>query len=445
MNARLREIIDESRQELGTREAREVDWSTVDAKLFARIEQERRIEGTRAAGARRGSPGWAIGAAALAAAACFALLAGKTRDAPPLDAALTIRALPAAQAGNIVGILGSGEVLVDGWPAAVGAALHQGNVVEARGTSVTVERPGKLTLVLEAGTRATVTQAQGALVLALDTGAVEAQVLPVASGEAFAVDVGGARVAVHGTHLRVERGAERVVVDLNEGVVIVGAAPRQGAIVGALVTAPAHADFDAMNPGGTLAVTHEPGAVRAPMALASTASALPASASTSAFLSPSLSASLSPSLSPSLSLSSSFSSSSISRGLAPLAPPASRTVESGAQSVARPAVAASSLPQPQSSPPVPDHDAAAAIASGVRSCMAVRQSAENVTLVVNTTLHIDLDEAGNARAARFDPPVAPDVNACSAPFIYRTRWTHRGSADVPVDFKAPPVAAVPTR
>ena len=69
----------------------------------------------------------------------------------------------------------------------------------------TVDRPGKLTLVLERGTRATITHSQGALVLALDEGAVEAQVVPVPSGEAFAVDVGSSRVAVHGTHLRVAR------------------------------------------------------------------------------------------------------------------------------------------------------------------------------------------------------------------------------------------------
>ena len=45
-------------------------------------------------------------------------------------------------------------------------------------------------------------------------------------------------------------------------------------------------------------------------------------------------------------------------------------------------------------------------------------------------LHLDLDADGNVRAARFDPPVAPDVNACAAPAIYRTRFTHGGSADV---------------
>jgi len=73
----------------------------------------------------------------------------------------------------------------------------------------------------------------------------------------------------------------------------------------------------------------------------------------------------------------------------------------------------------------------------VRSCMAARWSPDNVTVVVTTTLHLDLDADGNVRAARFEPPVATDVNTCAAPVIYRTRFTHDGSADVPVDFKVP--------
>ena len=61
---------------------------------------------------------------------------------------------------------------------------------------------------------------------ALDDGAFEAQVTPVPSGEAFAVDVATptsiVRIAVHGTHLRVARAGTRVTVDLTEGVVSIG-------------------------------------------------------------------------------------------------------------------------------------------------------------------------------------------------------------------------------
>jgi hypothetical protein len=404
---RLRKVIVEAREDFGTGLPKAIDWSEIDEKLFARLEQERRLQTTRAMGPRGGrnaGVAWGLGAAAVAAAACFALLAGGPGNThgPSLEAPVTLA--PASAAGTVVGILGSGELLVDGKPAALGATLHLGNVIETRGTSVTVDRPGKLTMVLEAGTRAQVTHVQGALIVAIDTGAVEAQVVPVATGEAFAVDVAGSRVAVHGTHLRVERVGDHVAVDLNEGVVVLGAAPREGSTVGTLVTAPAHADFDATTLSDSLVVAHDPFVVRAPVAVgAPTAALQPPSA-------------------------------------ALLLPPAAHSAEPRApsvpaQPVARPAaiVAATAAAEP-----APDANAPATLGAAVRACMAARQSPENVTVEVSTTLHVELDDSGHARAARFDPPVAPDVNACAAPVIYRTRWTHGGSGDVPVDFKLVP-------
>ena len=283
MSNLLRKAIDESREDLGTREARAIDWDALDRELFTRLDQERRLERSRAVGRR--APAWGVGAAVLAAAACFALIAGKTHPSRSIEAPLAIAPRPPPGPSWDPG---SGELLIDGKPAATGATLRLGNVVETRGTSVTVDRPGKLAMILEAGTRATVTHVQGSLVLALDTGAVEAQVVPVASGEAFAVDVMGSRVAVHGTHLRVARDGDRIAVDLNEGVVVLGPAPREGSTVGTLVTAPAHADFEAEGLGA-LHVTHEASAVRAPNGIAApappaavgTIAALPASPATS--------------------------------------------------------------------------------------------------------------------------------------------------------------------
>jgi len=416
MSDLLRKLTDESRDDLGKREVGAIDWDTVDRELFARIEQERRLERARAVSPR--TPAWGVGAAVLAAAACLALVAGKASETRSIE--MPVAAVAAPAAGSVVSILGSGDLLVDGKPVVVGATLHLGNVVETRGTSVTVERPGKLSMVIEAGTRATVTHVQGALVLALDTGAIEAQVVPVASGEAFAVDVAGSRVAVHGTHLRVERVAradrddDHVVVDLNEGVVIIGAAPREGSTIGSLVTAPGHAEFAALDAAGTLTVTHESAAVRPPNAIAA----------------------------PPLSTVVGTVATSI------VVPPAARPAEArpafksaAAAPVARPAPAAPAAGAPAPSGPVPDPAAATVLASAVRACVMAHPSPENVTVVVNTTLHVDLDADGNARAARFDPPVAPDVNTCAAPIIYRTRFTHGGSADVAVDVTVPPSSA----
>jgi len=408
MSDRLRKLIDESRDELGAREVRDIDWDAVDRELFARIEQERRLERFRAVGPR--APAWGVGASVLAAAAVLALVAGKTHSmrTPTLESPVAVAVAPAA--GSVVGILGGGELLVGGKPVTTGATLHLGDVLETRGTSVTVERPGKLSMILEAGTHATVTHVQGALILALDTGAIEAQVVPVPSGEAFAVDVAGTRVAVHGTHLRVARDGvdgEHVAVDLNEGVVVVGPAPREGSTVGTLVTAPAHADFATPDLAGTLTVTHDPAAVRPPNGI--TVSAQSANGSGGVYT-----------------------------ATLP-ATPATTTRPEGARPatapVVRPAPAVPAAPTP--AVPAADPNAAATLAAAVRGCVMTHPSPENVTVVLNTTLHVDLDADGNVKAARFDPPVAPDVNVCAAPVIYRTRFAHDGSADVPVDVKVP--------
>ncbi|HEY6458847.1 MAG TPA: FecR domain-containing protein, partial [Polyangiaceae bacterium] len=246
----------ESRPELGVREAAEVDWAEVDRRLFERVDAQRKAE---ARGVSAGRPAaWSIALGGLAAAAAVAFVVVKG-GAPGAAAAVQ----GVEESGVVVASLdGAGSLLVDGKPVNVGASLHLGDVVEAQGAAATVDRPGKLTFVLERGARATVTHVEGALVLALDEGAVEAQVVPVPNGEAFAVDVGGSRVAVHGTHLRVARSAGHVVVDLNEGVVSLGSAPRVGSTLGALITAPAHAEFAADAAEATLTVTHDRGSVR---------------------------------------------------------------------------------------------------------------------------------------------------------------------------------------
>ena len=66
--------------------------------------------------------------------------------------------------------------------------------------------------------------------------------------------------------------------------------------------------------------------------------------------------------------------------------------------------------------------------------MAEQPRTDNVTVVVSTTLRLDLADDGTVRLARFEPPVAPDVNACSAQAIYRERFGHSGTVTIPVDF-----------
>ena len=152
---------------------------------------------------------------------------------------------------------------------AAGEAIAQGDTIDVRSGRAIFTRtvPSAVTWSLEDGSQVEVRAARGTLILALAKGAVEAQVAPVEAGEAFAIDVEGTRVAVHGTHLRVERQGSRAIVDLREGVVSIGLPPKSGSTYGDLVTAPAHVEFDPADPHGTLKVTHEAARVRVAQSL----------------------------------------------------------------------------------------------------------------------------------------------------------------------------------
>jgi hypothetical protein len=414
MSSPLQRLIVEAREDLGKNPAPRVDWDRVDRELFDRIEQS---EKATLASSRSSRAAWTAGAVLVSAAAAAAMVLGRTTEVRPIE---TVGAVSDEPAGTVVSLDGDGELLINGKPGLVGSTLRMDDVVEARGAArATVERPGKVTFVLEHGTRTLVEHVHGALVLALESGTVEAQVVPVARGEAFAVDVGHARVAVHGTHLRVERqhgnagpsrSGDLVVVDLTEGVVTVGQAPRIGSTSGVLVTAPAHAEFAADDAQGTLIVTHNLAQIRAPQALGPLAQA---------------------------------------RVAAPAPPQAAPVahVESGeARGALAAAPPAHSEPRATSGggsglPPAADPNAEGTLAAAVRACFAERPSAANVTVSVSTTLHVTLHGDGTVRGARFDPPVAPDVNACAAQSIYKARFTHGGVADIAVDFREPSTSA----
>jgi hypothetical protein len=400
----LDDLLRESREHLGTREAGALDWDRVERGLFACIENEQARERREMLASRSlYRVAWGAGAAALALAASVALVVGKTRG-PSLNEGSDRAAASDDSAGAVASIGQDGMAMVDGKPAVVGTPIRLGDDVDARGGRVTFDRPGRVSWILESGSRATVTHVQGPLVLALRNGTVEAQVVPVASGEAFAVDVDEARIAVHGTHLRVARVMDHVTIDLTEGVLSLGEAPRVGSTIGTLITAPAHAEFTSADPKGTLTVTHDPSAIRPALAIDTVA----------AVGKPAI----------------------VALGAAPAHPKPDAPVEarSALAPVPRPTTPA---PVAAPQPPAPDPNASDALASVVQTCFADHPSTQDVTVEVKTRLHLELDADGNVRSARFEPPVPPDVNACAAPAIYRAHFTHGGSSDVNVAFKVP--------
>jgi hypothetical protein len=407
MSDALEKVVAEAREEL--REP-SVDWRAVERGLFARVEADRRAARARATHERGHI--WMAGAASLAAAVVvLVLVARPSRQAAQADDGV---------AATLLAVRGTGEILVNGTPAGVGAELHGGDVVEGRGAQATFVRAGHVTVVLEAGSRAAVARVEDPLVLTLYQGAVDAKVVPVASGEAFAVDIDGSRVAVHGTRLRVAREADHVTVDLSEGVVSVGRAPRVGSVLGTLVTAPAHAEFAATDIRGTMTVTHDPATVRE---LVTAFEPSASSVAATAIANPPA-----PARSPAVAAEGRPAFNTAPKTVT--SPPAASTVEPpppppGVASTAAPATTPSTSPDP---------DAENTVAKAVRACIGEHPRPADMTVVVSTTLHLWVGDDGNVRSARFEPPVAPDVNACAAEGIYRTRFTKSGSVTIRVDF-----------
>jgi hypothetical protein len=293
-------------------------------------------------------------------------------------------------------VTGGGELRVDGARvAAQGASLRDGETAEARGGEALFAAPGRVNWLLESGTEVTVVRAGtngGAIVLALSVGAVEAQVTPVPAGEAFAVDVDGVRVAVHGTHLRVareKRGGTAVVVDLTEGVISVGAPPRAGSTVGLLVTAPAHVEFSVDDLSGSLRVEHDATRVRAPVdpaALARSAAPVPP---------------------------------------APALPRAVEAPTAASPAVASPRVSSAAAPRPLN----PDE----VIGAAVRACADRTYPGGTAAFTFSSTLTVNVNPDGVAGVATFDPPLEPKFQDCVARAVYEIRWSEPGPHRIPFE------------
>ena len=231
----------------------DVDWKSVDDKLFARIEQEpRALKADDEAPEHGGRVVWIGSAVALAAAAAALDLIH------PASTGVDGH----AQVSQNAGVVAAGDV--EGH--VPGAQLTRGDRIDVVDQVAYFEAPGAVRWSAPRGSLLHVEHAASPLVLSLDKGAAEAQVTPVPNGEAFAVDVTASsgdvvRVAVHGTHLRVARDGDKITVDLTEGVVSIGAPPRRGSTIGQLVTAPAHVELDARDLS-SVRVDHTASAVR---------------------------------------------------------------------------------------------------------------------------------------------------------------------------------------
>jgi len=399
----LTRLLAEARDENRGLLPRAGDYSLAEQRLLLRLEMERAIQKR----ARRMQIASGVTMSlALAAGAIFIL----SRPSAPLPE----RTAPTPLAFSAVGGPHGGNLRTDSEDPAgfvVGDALEvsdQPLVFEAK--DATAGLPRKAIFAMDptgekSGARIKVTKSVGTLVLALERGAVEADVTPVRNGEAFAIDVAGpsgvTRVAVHGTHLRVAKAGNLITIDLTEGVIALGA-PRDGRTEGREIKAPAHVELEAGSEPGAARVSSEPRAAW-PLDL-------------------------------------------VSEGRSPLAPlqvlpaaslgPTARAApkHGGAPG---PGPSTSGAPAASSAPVLLLSEGAArtAIQVDVKRCTAQGAAGSgSVAMHVESTLTVDVRADGSVSATRFDPPLAPAIQECAAQSVLARHIEGPRSFTVPIKF-----------
>ncbi len=319
------------------------------------------------------------------------------------------------------------------------ASLRAGDVVEAVEGPVRFGRDGVLAWTLSAGGRVRVVSGIGheelRHVVALEAGALHVEVVPLdergvvaergaaapSTQERFVVEVGDARVAVHGTEFHVVRSSQGIVVDVARGVVAVRrAVDAPGS--GQRLEAPHRAAFAVDGtgyrelPARRASARAEVGAVGrddAPVAARSTDHASQSPDEQYAGLSQQL---------------------DVTRGHG-----------SGSAPAHRPAPATQDTPI-AAVPPTAGAWTSERVRGEVISCI-VRSAAarsSNVRVTVESRLVVDVAPDGLTRGLRFDPPLRPDFQACAQPVFGARFAPGTGRLLVPVEVVLEPSAGGPT-
>lgn len=176
-----------------------IDWSRVETKLFDEHGAVRDERPSRAGV-------WAGVAASFAIAASFAVVfASPSRGVPPAP-----NAHESTHASVVFERDGSSQ------------KVHPGDVISAGKNGGSLHSLGRLDVRLAPDSKVALLDDGERVLLRLDQGSVAAEIVPVKGGEPFAVDVGGRRVAVHGTKLLVARVDGALQVAVAEGSAVVG-------------------------------------------------------------------------------------------------------------------------------------------------------------------------------------------------------------------------------
>jgi ferric-dicitrate binding protein FerR (iron transport regulator) len=388
-----------------------VDWERIEQKLFSsvgEIETPAPAQPIAAAVAPTPAPARGFGSvwtAAFAAAAAVALVAGIDFGESPVPAPASARVSRAPR--PLRGLT-------------LGDSLELGGSVASKTQPLAYEKPGVVTFTLAPSSRVELVAADqdgdkpGALTIALTEGSVHAEVEPQADGEAFAVEVGHTRVAVHGTSFTVTRDADHVVVEVAHGSVAVGPTGYRGSTQGWLLVGPDRARFSldgareaewlALPPGLPLAV--------APVAAGNrSAGATDSSDGTVNQLhKPSSAAALGPSAARS------------NRGVTAHAEAAATHAEAAARAPEE-AVPVDKPQEVAARGPVEQEEAAkAAIMRGLESCYERQVSSSGVSFSIVSSLTLSILPNGSVREGLFNPPLSPTLMNCARDAITMARF-----------------------
>ncbi|WP_433927862.1 FecR domain-containing protein [Sorangium cellulosum] len=406
-------------QLLRAEEPPEPRWDAIERELFARIDKPAPVR--RAAPRERPPLGRALGFAAAAAAIAFAILAAG-RSAPPV--AVTSAPPRARDLAEIPPAPGAADDLDF-------RALRPGDSIETTAYAASFTDVGSVRWTLLPNSRAVV-RAVGATgvghVVALERGSVRAEVVTRAPEEglieAFAVEVDGTRVAVHGTLFTVTRLDGRVEVDVEHGTVAVGPAAYRGATTAHLLVGPSRGTFS-LDGGRDARLLQRPAEQGSAPSVAPPAPAPPPAPSRPAI------AGARPSTGPAA------VAAAAAHEEDPAAPAGSSVAEPPAEPIAEPLAepapiaAAPSASEPAAVEPAPEAQPASAppaltpasVQSTLSSCFA-RETAGSSSLIrrsIVSTLRISVRPDGSVAGVRFDPPLRPALQAC-AEGLYRGRF-----------------------
>jgi hypothetical protein len=234
-----------------------------------------------------------------------------------------------------------------------------------------------------------------AITVALASGSVHAEVVPHPPGEAFAVEVEGTRVAVHGTGFTVTRNVDRVAVEVAHGSVVVGPTGHRGATQGFLLSGPGSGSFS-LQGGVAASPVHAPAKGSRPAA------------------SPVVSA-------PAVAGARDTSSAGPASAGGALELPSSADLETPARIAAEQAVTRSIL-------------------AGVEACYERQVSSSGITFTVESSLALTILPTGVVREGLFNPPLSPTLLNCARDAVVSARFPGASTVrriDVPVRLSRP--------